>query len=147
MAKIKRASIADPETQSVKQWVAELVTAKAQQKFLKSRQDAVTKRIKGFVEENGYTDDQGHVWFDLDEPVEGAVALQMQRKVSMPLREEKAAEILKAKGLYEDCTVTIVQVDQDAVMAAHFRGDLSEDDIDSMFPKSVTYALLTPTSK
>lgn len=145
---IKSATAADtPDQQSIKQWVAELVTAKAQQKFFKSRQDQVTKRLKTVVEETGYQDDQGHIWFDLEEPVEGCVALQMQRKVSQPLNEDKAEAILKKAGLYEECTQTIVVLDQEAIMAARYRGDLTDDDIDAMFPKVVSYALMTPTSK
>lgn len=149
MAKISRASTADAtsEQQSIKQWVAELVTAKAQQKFFKTRQDQVTKRLKAYVEEHGYQDDQGHIWVDLDEPVEGTVALQMQRKVSQPLREEKAEEILKKKGLYDRCTTTVVVLDQDEIMAARYAGDLTDDDIDAMFPKVVSYALMTPKTK
>lgn len=147
MARIKRAADTGPDTQSIKQWVAELVTAKKQQKFFKARQDEVTKRLKTVVEEVGYQDDQGHIWFDLEEPVEGTVALQMQRKVSQPLKEEKAEAILKAKGLYEECTTTITVIDQDAIMAARYDGRLTDDDIDAMFPKVVSYALMTPTSK
>lgn len=149
MAKISRASSADatPDQKSIKQWVAELVTAKTQQKFFKSRQDEVTKRLKAYVEEHGYQDDQGHIWVDLDEPVEGTIALQMQRKVSQPLKEEKAEAILKAKGLLEECTTTITVLDQDAIMAARYDGRLTDDDIDSMFPKVVSYALMTPKTK
>jgi hypothetical protein len=146
--RIKKASTADaPDTQSIIQWVAELATAKAQQKFFKGRQDQVTKRLKEYVEEHGYQDDQGHIWFDLDEAVEGVVALQMQRRVSQPLKEEKAEEILSAKGLLERCTKTITVLDEDAIMAAKFTGELTDDDIDAMFPKQVSYALMTPSSK
>ena len=148
MAKISRASTADAtDQQSIKQWVAELVTAKAQQKFFKSRQDTVTKRLKAYVEEHGYQDDQGHIWVDLDEPVEGTIALQMQRKVSQPLKEEKAEAILSKKGLLEECTTTITVLDQDAIMAARYDGRLTDDDIDAMFPKVVSYALMTPKTK
>lgn len=148
MPKIKQArAAAEPDSKSIKQWVAELATAKAQQKFFKNRQDQVTKRLKAVVEEAGYQDDQGHIWLDLDEPVEGVVALQMQRRVSQPLSEEKAEEILTARGLLEKCTKTITVLDEDAIMAARYAGELTDDDIDSMFPKVVSYALMTPASK
>lgn len=149
MPKISRsASTADAtDSTSVKQWIAELVGAKNQQKFFKARQEQVTKRLKAYVEEHGYQDDQGHIWLDLEEPVEGTVALQMQRRVSQPLNEEKAEEILEKKGLLASCTKTITVLDEDAIMAAKFSGDLTDDDIDAMFPKTVSYALMTPTSK
>lgn len=148
MPKISKATVAaEPDSKSIKQWVAELATAKAQQKFFKGRQDQVTKRLKAVVEEVGYQDDQGHIWLDLDEAVEGVVALQMQRRVSQPLNEDKAEEILAKAGLLEKCTKTITVLDEDAIMAARYAGELTDDDIDSMFPKVVSYALMTPTSK
>lgn len=146
--KIKRGAVSDaPDARSIRQWVSELVQAKAQQKALKSRQDQVTKRLKAHIEETGYQDDQGHIWLDLDEPVDGCVALQMQRKVGQTLNEEKAEEILKAKGIYDQCTTTITVVDQEKVYAALYDGTLTEDDAEAMFPKVVSYALMTPTSK
>lgn len=149
MAKISRASTADADTdhQSIKQWVSELVTAKTQQKFFKQRQDTVTKRLKAYVEEHGYQDDQGHIWLDLDEPVDGAVAVQMQRRVSQPLNEDKAESILSKAGLLERCTKTVTVLDEEAIMAARYAGELTDDDIDAMFPKVVSYALMTPKTK
>ena len=149
VAKISRAATAadDPDTNSVRQWASELVGVKRTVKDLTARQKKITDRIKAFVQDRGYVDDQGHIWFDLEEPVEGVVALQMQRKVSKPLNEDKAEAILRKAGLYEECTTTVVVLDQDAIMAAHYEGKLSEDDIDAMFPPSVSYALMTPTSR
>lgn len=137
----------DYDPRNIRIWIAELVAAKAQQKFFKGRQDQITKRLKAFVEETGYQDDQGHIWVDLDEKIEGVVALQMQRRVSQPLNEEKATEILEKHGLLEKCTKTITVLDEDAIMAARYADELSDDDIDAMFPKTVSYALMTPTTK
>lgn len=147
MAKISRAATAAPDTTNLRQWAAELIGIKKNVKDLGTRQTLITKRIKAVVQEEGYVDDQGHIWLDFDEPVDGVVALQMQRKVSKPLNEDKAEAILRKHDLYEACTTTVVVLDQDAIMAAHYAGKLSEDDIDAMFPPSISYALMTPTSR
>lgn len=147
MAKISRADTTGPDVTAATLWTSELVGCKDQQKVLKSRQDDLTKRLKAYVQENGYTDDQGHVWVDFPSPVSGAVALQMQRKVSQPLNEAKAEAILEKHDLLERCTKTITVLDEEAIMAAHYAGDITESEIDAMFPKTVNYALLTPKSK
>lgn len=149
MPKITRAATAAVDTaqQQVRQWTSELVGVKKTIKDLTSRQQTLTKRVKQYVQEEGYVDDQGHVWIDFDEPVDGCVALQMQRKVSKPLNEEKAEAILRSRGLYDECTTTVVVLDQEAIMAAHYEGKISEDELDAMFPPTVSYALMTPTSK
>ena len=149
MAKISRTTTQDNEddTGQLRQWTAELVGVKRTVKDLTARQGTITKRIKGFVQDHGYVDDQGHIWVEFDEAVDGVVALQMQRKVSKPLNEDKAEAILREAGLYDSCTTTVVVLDQDAIMAAHYAGKLSEDQVDAMFPPSVSYALMTPTSK
>jgi hypothetical protein len=147
VAKISRAQETGPDLGQLRQWTSELVGVKKTIKDLGTRQTTITKRIKAVVQEEGYVDDQGHVWLDFDEPVDGVVALQMQRKVSKPLNEDKAEAILRKNGLYEECTTTVVVLDQDAIMAAHYAGKISEDDIDAMFPPSISYALMTPTAK
>lgn len=149
MAKISRTATAaaEPDTQTLRQWASELIGVKKTVKDLTARQKKITDRIKAVVQEEGYVDDQGHVWVDFDEPVDGVVALQMQRKVSKPLNEDKAEAILRKVGIYDECTTTVVVLDQDAIMAAHYAGKISEDEIDAMFPPSVSYALMTPTSR
>lgn len=148
MATIKRTTPdPDQDVRAAKQWTAELVGVKKTIKDLGTRQATITKRIKAFVQEAGEPDDQGHLWVNFDEPVDGCVALQMQRKVSKPLNEEKATAILEKAGLYAECTTTVTVIDQDAIMAAHYAGKLTEDEVDAMFPPSISFALLTPTSK
>lgn len=149
MPKISRAATAAVDTaqQQVRQWTSELVGVKKTIKDLTTRQSTITKRIKQYVQDEGVVDDQGHIWVEFDEPVDGCVALQMQRKVSKPLNEEKAEAILRARGLWDECVVMVPQLDQEAIMAAHYQGKISEDELDAMFPPTISYALMTPTSK
>lgn len=147
--RISRAATAAADTgyQQLRQWTSELVGVKKTIKDLQGRQKTVTDRIKAFVQENGEVDDQGHVWFDFEDPVDGCVAVQMQRKVAKPLNEDKAEAILRAAGLYDRCIQMVPVLDQDEIMAAHYEGLLTEEQVDSMFPPQVSYALMTPTSK
>lgn len=111
-------------------------------KDLTTRQGEVKKRLSAVVEQHGEEDDRGHIWLRLPEEVEGVHSLQRQRRVSQSFDEDKAVEILAAAGLLESCSKTVRLVDDEAVMAAHYDGKLTEAQIDAMYPKKVTYAFV-----
>ena len=147
MAKIKKIVDDGPDIGQLRQWTSELVGVKKTIKDLGTRQTTITRRIKTVLQDDGYTDDQGHLWIDFEEPVDGVVALQMQRKVSKSLNEDKAEAILRKAGIYDDCVQHIEVLDQEAIMAALYAGKLTEADVDAMFPVTESFALLTPTSR
>lgn len=117
-------------------------------KYLKDEIDTLTKRQKeirddlmAIIESEGYADDQGHWWYELDEPVDGVASLQRQRRVSRSLDEEAAEEILKNQSLWDRCTEVRRVVNQDAVYEALYDEKLTEEDIDAIFPAKTTWAL------
>jgi len=118
---------------TVKQYVA----LKEELKFLNEREVELKKRLLASVEELGEEDSKGHLILD----VEGTT-LTKQRKVSNPLDMEIAKPLLEEKGLTKECTKTIEQIDQDAIIIAYSKGLLTEEEIESMFPKKITYAFL-----
>lgn len=111
-------------------------------KDLTARQSDIKKKLAAAVEENGEEDDRGHVWLQLPESVEGVYALQRQRRVSQSLDEDKAVDILNELGLLESCSKVIRVIDDEAVMAAHYDDKITESQIDSMYPKKVTFAFV-----
>jgi len=112
-------------------------------KDLSARQGEIKKKLSDAVEKSGEPDDRGHIWLRLPEEVEGVVALQKQRRVSQVLDEDKATEILTKANLLDECSQMVRVIDQEAVMASHYNGLLSEEQVDAMYPKKVTYAFLT----
>ena len=119
--------------ETVKQYVA----LKEQIKFLNEREAELKKRLITTVEELGEENSNGHLVLE----VEG-VTLTKQRKVSNPLDLEVAIPLLEQKNLKEQCTKTVEQIDQDKIIIAYSKGLLTEDEIESMFPKKITYAFL-----
>lgn len=95
------------------------------------------------VERYGESDGDGHVWVDLGDEVEGVSALKRERRVTTRLDEDEAERRLAAAGLTQRCIKMVPVVDQDEVMAALYEGLLTEDDIDAMFPKTVSWAFVT----
>jgi len=119
--------------ETVKQYVA----LKEQIKFLNEREAELKKRLITTVEELGEENSNGHLVLE----VEG-VTLTKQRKVSNPLDLEVAIPLLEEKNLKKQCTKTVEQIDQDEIIIAYSKGLLTEEEIESMFPKKITYAFL-----
>lgn len=116
---------------------------------LRSRIDDLTKEkasiqsdLSELVDTTGEPDEKGNLWIHLPHEVDGYTALQRQRKVSQVLDQEVAENILKNKNLFERCYKMQPVLKEDEVMAAHFEGLISEEEIDKMFPNKVTWAFV-----
>jgi hypothetical protein len=119
--------------ETVKQYVA----LKEEIKFLSEREAELKKRLLTTVEELGQEDSKGHLVLE----VEG-ITLTRQRKVSNPLDLEVAIPLLEEKNLKKQCTKTVEQIDQDEIIIAYSKGLLTDEEVESMFPKKITYAFL-----
>ena len=111
---------------------------KEQIKFLEERQKEIKKRLQEAVVELGETDGRGHITLELDEDIK----ITNQRRESRTLNEELAETILKEKNIYEECVKMVPVLQQDAIMAQVYKGTLTEQEIDELFPAKVTYAFL-----
>lgn len=74
------------------------------------------------------------------------VSLKRERRVSQSLDMDAAIVILTQKGLAERCIKPVPTIAEDEVMAALYEGKLTEEDVDTMFPKKVTWAFITSKS-
>ena len=106
------------------------------------RQKELRDELMRDLDEVGAEDDKGHFWFYLDRPVNEYVAIQKQRKVTRKLNESFAENLISSRGLVDKCYKMVPGLDEQAIMAAHYEGLLSEEDIDAMFPMSVSYAFV-----
>lgn len=121
-------------TNEAKQYLA----LKEQIKFLSDRQSEIKKRLNEAVQELGEVDGRGHITLELDEDIK----ITNQRRVSKALNMDVADALLAERGIKDDCIIMIPTVSEDAIMAAFYKGQLSEEDIDSMFPAKVSYAFV-----
>ena len=53
-----------------------------------------------------------------------------------------AEKILAEKGLTERCVKLVPTLDEAEIMASFYRDELTEADIDAMFPSKVSYAFI-----
>ena len=117
--------------------VQQYLALKQEIKFLSERESELKKRLLESVESMGEVDGKGHVILEVD-----GTKLTKQRKVSNPLNMDVAEQIIKEKGLEDTCIKMVPQIDSEAIMAAFYKKELTEEEIESMFPEKVSYAFL-----
>jgi hypothetical protein len=115
---------------------------KQQIEFLEKQQKEVRERLFTTLDEMGETDDKGNIIVELPEEVNGFGAVVKQRRVSRKIDELVADEIIIEKGMEEQLYKTIRVVDEDALMAALYNDELTEAEIDLMYPQKIVWALV-----
>ena len=122
--------------------VREYIGLRSQIDDLTKQQSILKTYLSNLVDESGEEDDKGHLWLELEQEVDGYRSLQRQRRVSQRLDEEEAAALLKEKGLDSRCYSMLPVLNQDEVMACLYEGLLTEEEVDKMFPKAITWAFV-----
>lgn len=115
---------------------------KQQIDFLEKQQKEVRERLFTTLDEMGETDDKGNIIVELPEEVNGFGAVVKQRRVSRKIDELVADEIITEKGMEDQLYKTIRVVDEDALMAALYNDELTEAEIDLMYPQKIVWALV-----
>jgi hypothetical protein len=120
--------------------IRQFATLKEQSELLTKRMNEVKKTLTDAVDEYGEVDGRGHIVLELGDESVGVVSLTKQRRATPSPDMENIERILKEKNLWERCIVMVPEVNKDEVMAASFDGLLSEEEIQEMYPLSITYA-------
>jgi hypothetical protein len=117
---------------------------------LRNAIDALDKRSKELrdglmdhITDKGEEESNGSIRLSLPAAVDGVVALERQRRAKRELDEIKAEEIANDLGIRNDIYKMVEVLDEDALMAAHYEGKITEEQLDEMFPTKVTWALVT----
>jgi hypothetical protein len=142
--KVTRKPVARAAT-NIADTLRQFLSLRVQSEALDERLGTLKKDLTTAVETAGYEDDKGNFWLDLDEPVDvdgfgSCVRLKKERRVRVGVDETAAEALLKAKGLYEDCTAQITVLDEEEIRKAHFKGLLTDEEIDQIFPATATWA-------
>ncbi len=130
----------------IKSNLRQYLSLKKEVEVLTKRQEELKSRLKSTVEASGETDDRGHVTLKVDDEITGEVTLTQQRRVSKTLDMDIAEALLKERGIYDKCVKMIPVLQEDAIMSCVYTDELSEADIDKMFPSKISYAFLVKAS-
>jgi hypothetical protein len=120
----------------------EYAFAKKQVEYFEKKLKDLKQEIFEHVEERGEQDDKGNIVLELPEEIEGFVAITKQRRVSRKIDEDVAFDIIEEKGLRDKLVKIVEVIDEDALMAALYNDELTEEEIDEMYPQSVVWALV-----
>jgi hypothetical protein len=152
-----------PKTKTVKRAPVKRVTdiaskfrqhlvLRLQSESIAKQADLLKKEIVGAIEAQGYQDDKGHYWLDLDETVtvDGwgtSRRLQRQKRVAQPMDEDTVETIATKKGLWclgekGGILTQIIVIDEDELRKAYFEGKFTKAEFDKMFPQKVTWAFV-----
>lgn len=105
-------------------------------------QSDLKNNIREGVKELGVETDKGHIIVELNDEVSGVKSAMHQRKVSKNLDMNIAEELLKSKGLYDRCVELVPQLNEQQILEAFWENLITEEDLDTMFPDKVVWALV-----
>lgn len=131
----------DPD--DLKSQVQEYIKLKKTTELMETRQKELREKLFAKIEELGEEDDKGSIYLLFDQEIDGIASIEKQRRVKRKIDETMARQIIEEHGLEDDLFKTIEVVDEDALMAAHWEGKISEAELESMFPATVVWALMT----
>lgn len=109
-------------------------------KTLTTRKQQLRDALYGLVEISGEEDDKGNLVYPLPAVCGNIKSLQLQRRVSRGLDSDKAEETLRELGLWDECIEMVPVLNEDKIMAAHYMGKISEEQIDMMYPENESFA-------
>jgi hypothetical protein len=128
----------DPNAQ-----ITEYIRLVASIDHMDERRKELREKIFSYLEDEGYEDEKGNLQLPLANPIDGVLRIEKSGRRTRKIDEMKAEEIIESNGLSESVYKMVRVIDEDALMAAHYEGKLTEEEIDEMFPVSVVWALRT----
>lgn len=142
MARVKDAEPRNSDENDLIAQAKQYAFLKAQLDYLDKQQKELKAKLFEVIDTDGEADSKGNIVLELPEEVDGFVSVMKQRRVTRKINEAKAEEIIEEKGLEETLYKTIRVIDEDALMAALYSDELTEEEIEEMYPQSVVWALV-----
>ena len=134
-------SFLDPNSLEAK--VTEYVRSKALAKTLETRLKELNKELQETVALDGYEDNDGNMVLDLPFVADGFSRLEKQRRAKRVLDTDAADALISELGLENEVYEMVRTINEDALMAAYYENKITEEQLDSMFPTTVTWAFWT----
>ena len=142
MARVKPEEPRGPEQDDLVNQTKEYAFIKAQREYLEKQHKELREKLFEVLDGSGEPDDKGNIILELPQEVDGYVSVVKQKRVSRKVDELVAEEIITEKGMEDTLYKTIRVVDEDALMAALYNDELTEEEIDQMYPQKITWALI-----
>jgi hypothetical protein len=124
--------------------IREYVRVKQTIDMMDSRAKELREKLFIALDAEGEEDPNGNIILPLDKAIDGVVRLEKQRRVTRKLNEDIAEAIIEEKGIGSAVYEMKRVINEEALMASYYNGDITEEELDSMFPSNVVWALRTP---
>ena len=141
MARVKPVEPRTADADDFVNQAKEYAFLKKQAEYLDKQMKELKPKLFAALEERGEVDSTGSIFIEVDN-IDGVSSIKKERRVSRKIDELKAEEIIAAKNLEDKLYKTIRVVDEDALMAALYNEELTEEEVDEMYPQSVVWALV-----
>ena len=69
--------------------------------------------------------------------------IKRQKRVSQSLNEDRTLALLKDKGLLDQCTEVVVVLNEDAILAANYSEDITDDELKALYDENEIVRLLS----
>ena len=142
MARIKDAEPRMGDEDNLMSQAKQYAFTKQQLEYWEKQQKELKAKLFEKIDLEGEEDSSGNFVIELPEDIDGVVAVMKQRRVSRKINETRAEEIIAEHGLEDTLYKTIRVIDEDALMAALYNDDLTEEEVEDMYPANVVWALV-----
>lgn len=114
------------------------------QEFKKSKEaiDSLTKRqnemkaeLVKAIQDNGYEDDKGHIWYKV-----GALELKYERRVTRSFNSDAAEQWARENGLWDDLKKVVEVLDEDKLLGYAWNHKEVESTIQDFYVEKESWA-------
>ena len=142
MARVKDTDSRVADGDDISAQAKQYAFTKQQLEYWEKQQKELKAKLFERLDSDGEADSKGNIVIELPQEIDGFVALTKQRRVSRKVNELRAFDLIDEKGLRDKLIVTKEVVDEDALMAALYNDELTEAEIDEMYPETIVWALV-----
>lgn len=121
----------------------EYIRLKESMSHMEARSKELRDKLLEHIDLDGEEDSSGNIGLYLEHEVEGVLRLQKTRRAKRVLDEMTADSIIERAGIGDDVYEMKRTINEDALMAAFYEGKITEEELDEMFPVTVSWALNT----
>lgn len=136
--------LTDPVPSTARQ-ILEWLYVKSQADAAVARANKLREGVTALVREEGYTDDKGNVFLDLEQPLtvgeKTYSAVKRELRVKRIPNEERIRELAERVGALDRLFPLKPVVDVEELYVLYQEGIVSETDIDSVFDTDSSWAL------
>jgi len=127
------------DTEAIRSQVRQYVGLQEQEKLLAERKKAIHTVLMQAIDSYGEEDAKGNITLEIGDDEVGVSSITKRKRTSTSIDVEAAVPYLEAKGL-DKCVKQVKMVEEDALMAAYYEGEITEEDMNVIVSKSTSYA-------